>query len=92
MQATATRPQIIVTADGVGVVSHVGSRLQADVADRTTLTSELSGAMLGLRRPCSRHDTGRNTSARSARAGSLRAAAARRTGLHPPTSVDRLRG
>lgn len=30
MQATSTRPKIIVSADGDGVVSHVGSRLLAD--------------------------------------------------------------
>jgi hypothetical protein len=39
-----------------GVVSHVGSRLLADVADRTTLTSELSDSLAGLRKPRSRHD------------------------------------
>ena len=38
MQATSTRPGITVTTDGVGVVSHAGSRLVADVADRITLT------------------------------------------------------
>ena len=38
MQATTTRPKITATADGEGVVSHAGSRLLADVADRTTLT------------------------------------------------------
>ncbi|MGI5133186.1 IS1380 family transposase [Pseudonocardia sp. CA-107938] len=59
MQATTTRPRIIVTADGAGVVSHVGSRLLADVADRTTLTGELSQAMTGLRRARARHDPGR---------------------------------
>ena len=42
MQATTTRPKIIATADGEGVVSHAGSRLLADVADRTTLTAQLS--------------------------------------------------
>ncbi|MEU6701762.1 transposase [Pseudonocardia sp. NPDC046786] len=59
MQATTTRPKIIVTADGVGVVSHAGSRLLADVADRTTLTAELSQALDALRRPGIRHDPGR---------------------------------
>lgn len=59
MQVTTTRPKIIVTADGVGVVSHVGSRLLADVADRTTLTGELSEMLGGLRRPRARHDPGR---------------------------------
>ncbi|WP_224389126.1 IS1380 family transposase [Pseudonocardia sp. ICBG1293] len=59
MQATTTRPKIIVTADGAGVVSHVGSRLLADVADHTTLTGELSQALDVLRRPGTRHDPGR---------------------------------
>ena len=59
MQATTTRPKIIVAADGTGVASHVGSRLLADVADWTTLTGELSDALAGLRRPRSRHDPAR---------------------------------
>jgi hypothetical protein len=42
VQGTTTRPKIIVTADGAVVVSHAGSRLLADVADRTTLSGELS--------------------------------------------------
>lgn len=32
-----------------GVVSHAGSRLLADVADRTTLTGQLAEALAGLR-------------------------------------------
>lgn len=59
MQTTSTRPKIVVTADGCGVVSHVGSRLLADVADRTTLTAELSQVLVGLARPRARHDPGR---------------------------------
>jgi hypothetical protein len=59
VQATTTRPRIIATADGEGVVSHAGSRLLADVADRTTLTAQLAEAMAGLRRPRARHDPGR---------------------------------
>ncbi|MGI5128693.1 IS1380 family transposase [Pseudonocardia sp. CA-107938] len=59
MQATTTRPKIIVTADGAGVVSHAGSRLLADVADRTTLTGELSQTLNGLRPARARHDPGR---------------------------------
>ena len=59
MQATTTRPPITATADGEGVVSHAGSRLLADVADRTTLTAELGEALAGLRKPRSRHDPGR---------------------------------
>ena len=59
VQATTTRPKIIATADGEGVVSHAGSRLLADVADRTTLTAQLSEALGGLRKPRARHDPGR---------------------------------
>jgi hypothetical protein len=42
VQATTTRPKIMVTADGAGVVSHAGTRLLADLADTTTLTAELT--------------------------------------------------
>ena len=59
MQTTSTRPTVVVTADGTGVVSHVGSRLLADVADRTCLTSELSVELGSLRRSWSRHDPAR---------------------------------
>ena len=59
MQATTTRPKITATADGEGVVSHAGSRLLADVADRTTLTGQLAEALAGLRKPRARHDPGR---------------------------------
>jgi Transposase DDE domain group 1 len=59
VQATTTRPKITATTDGEGVVSHAGSRLLADVADRTTLTVHLAEALAGLRRPRARHDPGR---------------------------------
>jgi Transposase DDE domain group 1 len=59
VQATTTRPKITATADGEGVVSHGGSRLLADVSDRTTLTAQLSEALGGLRKPRARHDPGR---------------------------------
>jgi hypothetical protein len=39
-----------VSADGRGVVSHAGSRLLADLAERTTLTGELTGVLGGLLR------------------------------------------
>ena len=47
MQTTA-RPPLLVSADGRGVVSHAGSRLLADLADRTRLTAELSAELAGL--------------------------------------------
>ena len=59
MQATATRPKISVASDGAGVVSHAGSRLLADLADRSTLTAELAQALALLRRPRAVHDPGR---------------------------------
>nr|WP_245773512.1 transposase [Pseudonocardia ammonioxydans] len=40
-------------------MSHVGSRLLADAADRTTLTGRLSDTLDRLRRPRTRHDPGR---------------------------------
>ncbi len=42
-----------------GVMSHVGSHLLADVADRATLTHELSTTVAPVRRPRARHDPGR---------------------------------
>jgi Transposase DDE domain group 1 len=58
MQATA-RPKLVVTADGRGVVSHAGSRLLADLADRSSLTGRLSEALAGVARPRATHDPGR---------------------------------
>ena len=59
MHHTTTRPKIMVTADGAGVVSHAGSRLLADLADATTLTGELAEALDGVRGARPRHDPGR---------------------------------
>jgi Transposase DDE domain group 1 len=58
VQTTARSP-LVVSADGRGVVSHAGSRLLADLADRTTLTSELAEALAQLGRPRTVHDPGR---------------------------------
>ena len=58
MQATTTRPKITATADGEGVVSHAGSRLLADVADKTTLTGQHGEALGGLPKARARHDPG----------------------------------
>lgn len=49
----------MVTADGAGVVSHAGSRLLADLADRTTLTGELADELARLHRRRPTHDSGR---------------------------------
>lgn len=59
MQPTSGRPKITVTADGAGVASHAGSRLLADLADRTGLTDALGDALAGTRRRRSAHDPGR---------------------------------
>jgi hypothetical protein len=49
----------VVTADGAGVVSHAGTALLAEVADRFGLTAIFSEALDGLRRRRSGHDPGR---------------------------------
>lgn len=59
MHATRTRPPVEVSADGTGVVSHVGARLLADLADRTTLTAHLSGVFAARTAPQTAHDPGR---------------------------------
>jgi len=59
MQRTTSRPKITVTADGLGVASHAGSRLLADLADCTGLTGALGDALAGTRRRRSAHDPGR---------------------------------
>lgn len=59
MKATGTRPKIIVSADGRGVVGHVGARLLADVAEATGLLGGFGDALAGLRQRQSGHDPGR---------------------------------
>jgi len=59
MQVTAARPRVLVSATGVGVVSHAGSRLLADLADRSGLTAELSGVFSDTLTPQTAHDPGR---------------------------------
>jgi hypothetical protein len=58
VQATTRRARLTVTADGSGLVSHVGSRLLADFADVSTLTGRLSTALARLASPQSAHDPG----------------------------------
>jgi hypothetical protein len=48
-----------VTADGEGLVSHAGSALLAQVADKTGLTRALSLELAGLRERRGAHDPGR---------------------------------
>ena len=59
VHATRSRPAVEVSADGVGVVSHAGSRLLADLADRTTLTAQLSTVFAARTAPQTTHDPGR---------------------------------
>ena len=59
MKVTGTRPKIVVSADGRGVVSHVGARLLADVAEATGLTRACGEAMASVRERRGRHDPGR---------------------------------
>ncbi|WYB40602.1 hypothetical protein WJ438_01845 [Streptomyces sp. GD-15H] len=47
------------SADGHGVVSHAGSRLLADLADATGLTSAFTDALRRLRPRGTGHDSGR---------------------------------
>jgi hypothetical protein len=48
-----------VTADGEGLLSHAGSALLAQVADKTGLTKALSSALVPMRERRSGHDPGR---------------------------------
>ena len=48
-----------VTADGEGLVSHVGSALLAQIADKSGLTRALSVRLAGLKARRSGHDPGR---------------------------------
>ena len=49
MQATGSRPKIVVSGHGRGVVGHVGTRLLADVAEVTGLASGFVQALAPLR-------------------------------------------
>ncbi|MEV0966846.1 transposase [Streptomyces sp. NPDC049910] len=54
-----SRPKLVVSADGRGVVSHAGSRLLADLADATGLTGSFAEALHRLRPRGTGHDPGR---------------------------------
>ena len=58
MQTTA-RQSLVVSADGRGVVSHVGARLLADVAEATGLVDAFDQAVGGRRVRRSAHRPGR---------------------------------
>jgi hypothetical protein len=59
VKGTSSRPKIVVTADGRGVVGHAGTRLLADLADATGLSVALSEALAPLRQRNRGHDPGR---------------------------------
>jgi Transposase DDE domain group 1 len=59
VKVTGSRPKIVATADGRGVVGHAGARLLADLADATGLTGAFSDALAPLRVRQSGHDPGR---------------------------------
>lgn len=59
VQTTTPRTDPIVTADGVGVVSHAGTALPAEVADRIGLTAAFSAALDALRQRRCGHGPGR---------------------------------
>ena len=59
VKRTGTRPRIVVSADGRGVVGHAGARLLTDIADVTGLAGACSDALAGLRQRRGGHDPGR---------------------------------
>lgn len=59
VKRTSSRPKIVVSADGRGVVGHCGTRLLADLADTTGLSAAMSEALAQLRQRDRGHDPGR---------------------------------
>lgn len=59
MHRTTSRTPPVITTDGTGVVSHAGTVLLAELADRIGLTAALSEATDGLRERRAGHDPGR---------------------------------
>ena len=59
VKRTDSRPKIIVTSGGRGVVGHAGTRLLADLADVTGLSAAVREALSPLRTRASGHDPGR---------------------------------
>lgn len=59
MQSTTRRTVPVITCDGTGVVSHAGTVLLSELADRIGLTGLLSEATAGLRLRRAGHDPGR---------------------------------
>jgi len=59
VQTTGSRPKLVVTADGRGVAGHAGTRLLADLADATGLTTAFGDALASLKQRDRGHDPGR---------------------------------
>ena len=59
MQRDGRDVTVVVTADGEGLLSHAGSALLAQIADKSGLTQALSVRLEGLRHRGSGHDAGR---------------------------------
>jgi hypothetical protein len=59
VMAAASVGTVVVTADGEGLVSHAGTALLVELADRAGLTSAMSAAMASTRERRSAHDPGR---------------------------------
>jgi hypothetical protein len=59
VQGTRLRPKVVVAGGGRGVVAHAGTRLLADLADKTGLTSGFIQALGVSRQRRSAHDPGR---------------------------------
>ena len=53
------RPRLRVRTDGAGLVCHAGSRLLAELAERSGLDAEISKALAPLVKRPRRHDPGR---------------------------------
>src|SRR5256884_1129813 len=59
VKATKWRPALKVTADGKGLATRAGSRLLAEMADRSGLTDALSEALAPMCKRRRRHDPGK---------------------------------
>jgi hypothetical protein len=59
VKRTSSRPKIVVTADGCGVVNHAGARLLADLAGATGLSAAMGEALAPLRQRDRGHEPGR---------------------------------
>src|SRR4029078_12022093 len=59
VKRTSSRPKLVVTADGRGVVGHAGARMLADLSDVTVLSAGVGEGRAALRRRDRGHDPGR---------------------------------